>query len=68
MTERLFLRVRLSPRLVSHSTLVTRFFREPLVHFLMIGAALFLFFNWKAALRRTELEAGEKLFGRSKAK
>jgi hypothetical protein len=29
------------------STLITRFFREPLVHFLIIGAGLFLLFGWK---------------------
>ena len=29
------------------SSLVTRLFREPLVHFLLIGAGLFLLFGWK---------------------
>lgn len=29
------------------STLVTRFFREPLLHFLLIGAGLFLLFGWR---------------------
>ena len=29
------------------STLLTRFFREPLLHFLLIGAGLFLLFNWR---------------------
>ena len=29
-----------------HSTLVTRLMREPLVHFLLIGAALFLIFSF----------------------
>lgn len=29
------------------STLLTRFFREPLLHFLIIGAGLFLLFGWR---------------------
>jgi len=35
----------LDPR---HSTLVPRFLREPLLHFLLIGAGLFLLFGWRS--------------------
>jgi hypothetical protein len=35
------------PLATRHSTLATRFLREPLVHFLFIGVGLFLLFSWR---------------------